>query len=864
MDWNQYVQSVLDEKKCLDNINISIDGIESPLPSIVKASVFMLEKMINNQGNRNLFVFPDGEQIPFLFMLAKLIYDMQSGKIGNQYKPEDFVPGQILKLGNCVMEFVRVGEEPRLDGRKAIYLKFADADLFYCPIEMAPYFQKSDTKKKLSKLCTYKKEKGKLLDEQNVHENNLHSLRELKTHVTETLFYVASVTNCNKFAQEIKIDGSTLFDYFLVAQTDYTGELKNVKGKYIGIPALAFVSQIDYVNTAISNGAKVQSVIVNLTECNIEAQLAALDGLLQYKIPILCIVDTTNSFELAKLQDRKFNIWRWDEDNISECIRSNADIGYAKKIEKCVKSKVIYHSMSAPEISENFDILYRYNYVIKNESAQMNETYSRLFVISYSMLRNVMEISENESIQFSKVLAMCKKNIEEEKIYIDEIMYNDFSKVLYNFEKIICDNNLYPKTEGIFDLLINERFSSFYLICSNNDSLQEVKQYWIERLSKNGYRPNIIVLYPKDFIKIDNASANVAIVSGWLSASMIRKIIYGYFVDEIHVYTYECEEGWKRAHTKLWRNSLNNINNKVIAEQSFSNQSIRVHGDTKSNQFTVSEHRLLFEQDDLDLIMQENKYRQYVSTNGYSQENVVNAKPAGFVGGEFALYTSGHKILVASKIIAQISDKIEKKEVDELVVGDFIVVRESSKNIIREVADKILEANKKIHLRKTAALWQEALKIELAFSTVDDIYEALCKLGCTRNIQTVRNWLMSEDVIIPQRKEDLVFIAQVTNDSVLLEKIDEIYNAGNYIQNVHIKAGRILSKRLTEGIAERLLSGERIDPFNIWDSIELDLEEVGVVKILKIIDLGQEWVPVNINDANKILSEEKENALWQE
>ena len=155
MDWEHYIQSVLEEEKCLDNITILIDDKEIALPSIIKASVFMLEKMIQNQGRNNVFVFPDGEQIPFLFMISKLIFNIYSGKIENQYAPEDFTPGQILKLGNCVVEFLGIGEEPFYDGIKRIYLRFADCDKYYCPIEMVPHLQKSDTKKKLSKISVY-------------------------------------------------------------------------------------------------------------------------------------------------------------------------------------------------------------------------------------------------------------------------------------------------------------------------------------------------------------------------------------------------------------------------------------------------------------------------------------------------------------------------------------------------------------------------------------------------------------------------------------------------------------------------------------------------------------------------------------
>ena len=227
MDWEQYIHSLLNEEKCLDNISILIDGAEITLPSIVKASVFMLEKMIQNQGRNNVFVFPDGEQIPYLFMIAKLIYDMYSGKIENEYTPEEFFPGQILKLGKCVMEFLGVGDEPRLEGKKAIYLRFADCDRFCCPIEMAPFFQKSDTKKKISKVGSYHKEKRRIDEEKRIHKNYLQDLREIKTHVKKTLIYVASVANSQNFAHKLLIDGNSLLEYFLVASTEYTGEMKN-------------------------------------------------------------------------------------------------------------------------------------------------------------------------------------------------------------------------------------------------------------------------------------------------------------------------------------------------------------------------------------------------------------------------------------------------------------------------------------------------------------------------------------------------------------------------------------------------------------------------------------------------------------
>ena len=114
MYWAEYLEEVIKEQKCLDNIKINIEDQTVELPKIVKASVFLLEKMIKNQGRNNIFVFPDNEQTPFLLMLSKVIYNILVGKIENQYSPETFKNGQILKIGKkCVTQFLEIGEDSK-------------------------------------------------------------------------------------------------------------------------------------------------------------------------------------------------------------------------------------------------------------------------------------------------------------------------------------------------------------------------------------------------------------------------------------------------------------------------------------------------------------------------------------------------------------------------------------------------------------------------------------------------------------------------------------------------------------------------------------------------------------------------------
>lgn len=865
MNWDNYLQELLESEKCLDDIAIDMEGQRKDLPKVVKASVFLLEKMIQKQGLKNIFVFPDDKYIPFLFMLSKVIYNIIIGKIENKYSPESFNPGQILKIGNCVTQFVEIGDSPVNPGQKVIILRFANADRVCCPIDMAPFFQISDTKKRLSKYESYNKARREIEAKAASGSKTLQDLKAIKTHVSASIAYVSTVADSERLSNELRINGEDLFEYLLVAKADYMGDLHFYKGKLVGTPSLIFASQIAHVNETISRGASVQSVIINLNETDVNSQLDDLDVLLKSKIPVLCVSDTVNSLELQEMKNRYFNVWRWDAGSITRTICGDEDNTSERKLRRCMESNTEYHRLKAPELSEAFLCLYKYSKLIDEESAQLNSLFSKLINLAYFTVRNICEIDDGERARFVEVLEEVSNSLEIEKDFIDNSLYKDFARAIECYLDFFEHEAIFPKTEQINRLLVEKKYDSVYIICSNNDNSAEVKDYWENRLAKHGYRPTIYVVYPKEFLNLDKMAADVAILAGWFSGNIVKRIVYGYKVNSIHIFTYECEEKWRRAHTNSWKIGLNSESNNEIIKNSFSDKIVYTNEKSCGDKTLSSEDReALRLSDDFDLIVQESKYKQYVAREADGSGQVVKAKPVGFVGGDFALFTEGHKVLVATKLIFQSSNQIEKKEVDELKVGDFIVVRESDKDLIRDVADKILETNGKAEYRKIASLWREALKIEEAFSSLDDIYNRLIALGCTRNYQTVKNWLQSEDLIIPQDYGDLKFIAELTGDGILLERMNDIIMAGREVKEAHLRAGRILSERLRERIATTIFNKQEIDPFNIWEPIEIELDEVGIVKVLKVIDIGQVFISVESTNSNKVLSEEKEWLLWQE
>ena len=93
------------------------------------------------------------------------------------------------------------------------------------------------------------------------------------------------------------------------------------------------------------------------------------------------------------------------------------------------------------------------------------------------------------------------------------------------------------------------------------------------------------------------------------------------------------------------------------------------------------------------------------------------------------------------------ADKIDAVLPEQLKMGDFVVVRETAKDLIREMADVILARSGKVGLREMAGKWKEALEIETLFYSDDEIYQHLQNAGCTKGYQAVRGWIHDDDVI---------------------------------------------------------------------------------------------------------------------
>ena len=137
---------------------------------------------------------------------------------------------------------------------------------------------------------------------------------------------------------------------------------------------------------------------------------------------------------------------------------------------------------------------------------------------------------------------------------------------------------------------------------------------------------------------------------------------------------------------------------------------------------------------------------------------------------------------------------------------------------------------------------------------MDDLYEKMKTAGFVKGVHTLKRWIENESIIAPQNKSDLQLLAQVTQNEVLFELQDKIFEAAQEVRGAHKLAGRQLSELLKRTIAAELKKYGEIDPFNFWEPIDIEIESIGHVKVLKIIDIGSE-IEVSAADTNRLIEE---------
>lgn len=862
LDWNEYIEHLLSRESSFDGIRLSLGDSDKPVgvPPIIKASVLMLDRMLECQGKFNILVFPERIQSIFIFTLVKLLYNISEGRIERAYDPEKFRPGEKLKLGKAVAEFMRVEE---INGKRHMRIRLADLETS-APIEFFPLFQKTSAQvlSKYAKFSEEKKRANGLLPGISEDEQYLKLLTDYKTHMDSSIVNMTTVINMKEQINSCKLFGRSVNDLLLVGQVDYEGNVRNIgAGQLGGTPAIVLASDLYTIAEMAQKGHPIQSIIIDGSNANILlSQLDALDELMRLGIPITCVTDIVNSFDLQPFLDRQFNLWRWDETSITDKLYDAVPLSSDQKTKHCAKRVIEYLISDGNEISVAIRKLSSHKNEAQSLSAQMLKLFDRLYSLAFTALREVVPFDNAQIFQAQYALEECNFILSAERNYIAPKTYDDYCVVIDSLKKVFTKDYVLPKHDALGERLRNANYKSICIVVPERSEKKRVQEYWQMWCRRKRLITQVFVLHPAEYYLAHCTQFSATIVVGWLKRAIMRKILYSFNTQSYTVLMYDYEKGWKNYSTAKWITALDSSRNRQVIEKAFATDTFQI----STSRFTPKPYvpedvPQTDEYEEIELILRENKYRQYVASGGQKNANeTTEAIPVNFVGGYLAFYRTGHQLLSATNIIVNDADKIredDKKLPNELKLGDFVVVRETDRDLIKEMADVILERSGKAELRALSGKWKEALEIETLFYTPEEIYQRLQRAGCTKGYATVRGWILDDDVIAPYSKQDLGYIAEITGSTVLRELLDQVHEAAQTVRNAHIQAGRALSAQLRNRIVESLKEYGDIDPFNIWEPIEMQVDGVGTVRILKIIDIGNPVV-VDIADTNRLIAEE--------
>lgn len=861
--WNEYLKDLLANQTVVNDLVLQYNGKAIFGSSIVEASILIHEDIVQNNEINNVFVFPEINELLYEFVLSKIIYDIEIGSIGSNYNPHTFTHGQKLKYKNCVFKFDKCEYDE--NGIERIYIKFDDKykTLYSVPVDIAPLFQtveenvrRVSTYEAFSRVYNAQKARQEL-SSFNKKEISV-KLSDYQTHLSKSIFLITNVGSAIEYFRQTTINGKPLIETLLIGKVNKEGKICNCfPGQLSGNPAIVLASDLYSINSALLNGLQAHTIVINSSQNYvIDNNLDQLDELSNNNIPILLLTDIKNSFNLNEIMNRGYNVWRWNADSLVESVQKSTHDTVKRIICNCATQSISYLNISCSETNEVLKLIYSHKTEVETLSANIISVYNKLFNLLFVLLRTAVPFQPGNISHIQNLLDDCEQLLNQGRRFISNDLYDDLMKVISNFKKVFVVDFPNQKVGKIAEIISSNKYSSLCIVITERLDKVSCEGYWKNYVEETNGSVNIKVVYPQEYQSICATQYDATIIVGWLNDKNMRNVIYSFGTKEYIVLTYDCEEKWRKYHTRIWNRTLSNNSNIRIVENTLNKKS---RDPISDNIFTVvsdvSQDDSSDELADIENLIQTNRCRQYgvSSVNGACGE-IIDAYPVSFVGGYLSFYRCGHKVITVTDIVASENDDIVLKTPEELVVGDFVVVREADRDIIKDIADRILENSGKPNLRSVALRWKEALKVETMFSTTEDIFETLKLRGCTKGYPTVRNWIENEDQFSLKDLDDIVCIAKAVDDAFLLETAGSVFSAGCEVKSAHIQAGQYLSRLLKRQIGEALLKKGNIDIFNIWEPLELQLEDIGTVIILKIIDINRP-IQVDSSNTNKLISE---------
>ncbi len=678
--------------------------------------------------------------------------------------------------------------------------------------------------------------------------------------ISKQVIVVMPTTLAADFCSKTLLYGQPIKDVVPVGQISADGESTEQWSARFGTqtPVLLFASDLDIAcSYAQDHREEIEHIIVDVTGRNREKH-SSIKRLNRLQIPCLLIVSERieNEIELAKHND--LSVWEWEPKDLEALVWPEpSDVmhtGNIAKFESRVRATSTAHptveKISFPIVSETYKSFCSLRRLAKRRGAnglpELDTIVAEAFFGVTHLMRCATTLGEGSPVvvgvndRLQKInTSIASSNYLSENERAAAVLV---AACMEEFLKQLLEHN--PKAAALSSILL--RYPLADIMCPDARLLTDL-QVAVKSL------PNRVLAS----LASDETLSNGLIVTGWFKQSRMSSILSPPIADPMVLLLYDVECRWHQQFSEqrhTMRQSRTSLKGRSAIFPSMNGW--KQHSPPDGLQEEVD-----FELDDFKQVQTEidDGFRTRIldQVRSGASDADVKARMIVFAGGFFGLFTDNYKLNVVTHLLdGSVAGDDEKASVKlaaakELVLGDQVVFRPKSRDLIREVADTLLKPGQ----RETAGLWQTALRSYMKEHGLSDemVCQRLQAAGCKAGDPAIRNWINYDGMIAPQQYEtDVRVIADVTGDADLSSSIDAVIDAIKRVRSAHQQlAPRVIAKQVRNSAA-KIVRDEQADQ----SMVHLDNDLV----LVRVVETASELLPIKYTSANRLI----EGDSWHE
>jgi uncharacterized membrane protein YkvA (DUF1232 family) len=678
--------------------------------------------------------------------------------------------------------------------------------------------------------------------------------------ISKQVIVVMPTTLAADFCSKTLLYGQPIKEVVPIGQISADGESTERWTVRFGTqtPVLLFASDLDTACVyAQDHRDEIEHIIIDVTGRNREKH-ASIKRLNRLRIPCLLIVSerTENEIELAKHND--LSVWEWEGKDLEALVwpelfdasLTGSIAKFESKVRATSSARPTIEKITLPVVGETYKTFCSLRRLAKrrevNGLPELDTIVAEAFFAITHLMRCATALEEDSPVVASIEDRLQKINSSiESSNYLSEserTAATHLAACIEKFLRQLVEHN--PKVAALSSIL--SRYPLADILCPDARLLIDLQLAFKSR-------PNRILAT----LASDETFSNGLILTGWFKQSRMSTILSPPIADPMVLLLYDVECRWHQqfSHQRhVMRQSRTGLKGRSTIFPS-------MQGWKKPSPPDGPQQEVDVELDDYGQIQSEiddgfrTRILDQVRTG--NSEADTEARMIVFSGGFFGLFTESYRLNVVTHLLDgsitgdDETAKVRTAAAKELVIGDQVVFRPKSRDLIREVADTLLKPGQ----REMAGLWQTALRSfkERCGLTDEMVCRKLQAAGCKAGDPAIRNWINYDGMIAPQQYEtDLRIIAEVTGDTTLSSNFDEVIDAIKHVRRAHQQlAPRVIAKQVRSNAA-KIVRDEHAGQAVVLLDDDLVL--------VRVVETASEILTVKYASANRLI----EGDSWHE